>query len=98
MRDSEGIAGTFTREIEDFVDEYFNGYPSPPAVRGGKVIHDALWGTQFLRPHELALVDTPLIQRLRGIKQTAFAYLIFPSATHSRLEHSLGVLFRATSF
>lgn len=85
----------FGREVENFVDEYFAGVPVQFSGQTGKVIHDALWGAQFVQPHELALIDTPLIQRLRRIKQTAFAYLIFPSSTHSRLEHSLGVLFQS---
>jgi HD superfamily phosphohydrolase len=84
---------TFISEIEKFVDEYVGTYPVSSIDEAGKVIHDAVWGTQHLHAHELAILDTPLIQRLRRIKQTAFAYLIFPSATHSRFEHTLGVLF-----
>lgn len=95
MADTKELADRFDQEIEEFVNEYFNSYPVPLTDQHGKVIHDALWGTQFVQSHELALIDTPLIQRLRRIKQTAFAYLIFPSATHSRLEHSMGVLFQS---
>ena len=40
----------------------------------------------------LALMDTPEFQRLRRIRQTGFAFLVFPGAEHSRLTHSLGVL------
>lgn len=86
---------TIISEIEGFVDEYVNAYPVPIVDDSGKVIHDALWGTQFINPHELAFLDTPLLQRLRRIKQTGFAYLIFPSATHSRFEHTLGVIFHS---
>ncbi|MCI2415774.1 MAG: hypothetical protein MPF33_11135 [Candidatus Aramenus sp.] len=32
----------------------------------------------------------PLSGGLRYIKQNGFAYLVFPSATHTRFEHSLG--------
>lgn len=91
----DSIVTAFKEEIEKFVNEYFNAYPVLLASQPGKVIHDALWGTQFIHAHELAIIDTPLLQRLRRIKQTAFAYLIFPSATHSRLEHTLGVLFQS---
>lgn len=95
MPELESPVEGFKHEIEKFVDEYLSSYSVPFTGQPGKVIHDALWGTQFLQSHELAIIDTPLIQRLRRIKQTAFAYLIFPSATHSRLEHSLGVLFQS---
>jgi HD superfamily phosphohydrolase len=95
MSTAGSLLTQFLQDIETFVEEYFNAYSVPFSEQPGKVIHDALWGTQFLHPHELSIIDTPLIQRLRGIKQTAFAYLIFPSATHSRFEHTLGVLFQS---
>ncbi|BBO35691.1 HD domain-containing protein [Lacipirellula parvula] len=57
-----------------------------------KIIHDALWGTFKLTPYEVALLDTPLLQRLRYLHQTGAVYLTYPSAHHTRFEHSLGVL------
>ena len=44
-----------------------------------------------LRDRELRLADTPVFQRLRGIRQLALANLVYPSALHTRFEHSLGV-------
>ncbi|OGP68125.1 MAG: hypothetical protein A2031_03730 [Deltaproteobacteria bacterium RBG_19FT_COMBO_43_11] len=89
------MGSAFESAIDQFADEYVNVYPVSFPEDPGKVIHDALWGTQHLKPYEVAVLNTPLLQRLRGIKQTAFSYLIFPSATHSRFEHTLGVLYQS---
>jgi HD superfamily phosphohydrolase len=37
------------------------------------------------------LLDTPAVQRLRSISQLGTASLVYPSANHTRFEHSLGV-------
>ncbi|MDZ7850422.1 MAG: HD domain-containing protein [Halodesulfurarchaeum sp.] len=43
-----------------------------------------------------ALLDTPPVQRLRRVSQLGTASLVYPSANHTRFEHSLGVYALAT--
>jgi HD superfamily phosphohydrolase len=57
-----------------------------------KQLNDAVWGTVELHPWEVALLDTPLIQRLRGVRQNSLAHYVFPGAVHDRFEHSCGVI------
>jgi HD superfamily phosphohydrolase len=60
-----------------------------------KLIRDAVHGDIEMSGLEVELMDTPEFQRLRGIKQLGTAYLVFPSAVHSRFEHSLGTSWMA---
>ena len=60
-----------------------------------KLIRDAVHGDIVMNSLEVELMDTPEFQRLRGIKQLGTAYLVFPSAVHTRFEHSLGTSWMA---
>lgn len=59
------------------------------------ILRDPVHGDIELTPEEVRLVDTAEFQRLRGIKQLGTAYLVYPGATHSRFEHSVGTLHMA---
>jgi HD superfamily phosphohydrolase len=63
-----------------------------PADRRPKVINDPVWQTVILYPFEVIILDSPLMQRLRGIRQLGVAHWTYPSAHHSRLEHSIGAV------
>ncbi len=58
-------------------------------------IHDSVHGLIRLTDEEMAIIDHPLFQRLRSICQTGLLKLICPSATHTRFEHSIGVVLMA---
>ena len=60
-----------------------------------KLIRDAVHGDVEMGALEVELMDTPEFQRLRGIRQLGTAYLVFPSAVHTRFEHSLGTSWMA---
>jgi hypothetical protein len=55
-----------------------------------KTLRDAVHGDIDFTDEELAIIDTPTFQRLRGIKQLGASYLVYPSAVHTRFEHCLG--------
>ncbi len=61
-------------------------------------IQDAIHGYIELNEMEEQLLDTPEMQRLRRIRHLGFANLVYPSATHTRFEHSLGALYLADAF
>ncbi len=54
-------------------------------------ISDPIHHYIYLSDLEKDIVDTPVFQRLRRIRQLAGAHLTYPSANHTRFEHSLGV-------
>ncbi len=58
-------------------------------------IRDPLHGTVALSGTEEKLLDCAQMQRLRGVRQLATAYLVYPGANHTRFEHSIGTLFLA---
>lgn len=49
-----------------------------------------------LNDWERAIVDLSTFQRLRRIRQLAWTEYVYPAATHTRFEHSLGVMHTAT--
>ena len=54
-------------------------------------IFDHIHGYISICPGAQKILDTPEFQRLRNIKQLGCVYYVFPSASHNRFEHSLGV-------
>lgn len=57
-----------------------------------KFVRDPIYGFIGLTDSEIKLLSSPFLQRLRRIKQLGNTHLVYPSACHSRFEHSLGVL------
>lgn len=85
-----------SKAVKSFTTRRFTGRPKPSsqaqrAVRAGKTIRDAVHGDMTFSADEVRLLDTRAMQRLRGVKQLGLASLVYPSAVHTRFEHSLGV-------
>ncbi|KPI86222.1 hypothetical protein ABL78_4735 [Leptomonas seymouri] len=56
-------------------------------------VRDMLYGQIEFPPVIRLLTDSPIVQRLRDLKQLGNSFYVYPSATHSRFEHSLGVCY-----
>lgn len=57
-----------------------------------KIIKDPVHNYIKLNEDDLKIIDTPLFQRLRNIHHLGTGFLTYPGATHTRFEHSLGVM------
>ncbi|WP_169721619.1 phosphoribosyltransferase-like protein [Nocardioides alkalitolerans] len=82
--------------LEDFAEAQLRPYID--RVRSGNVaaeskeFNDPIWGTIRLDPLEVVILDSPLLQRLRRIRQLGVVHLVYMGAGHTRLEHSIGVV------
>jgi HD superfamily phosphohydrolase len=81
--------------VNTWVKEQLKGY-TPRPVDGNKILREPVWGMTVLYPLEVAILDSPIVQRLRRIHQTGLVFLTFPSALHTRFDHSLGMMHCAT--
>ncbi|MCX7769036.1 MAG: HD domain-containing protein [Flavobacteriales bacterium] len=62
-------------------------------VRRLKVLNDPVYGFITLSDELLLeVLDQPVVQRLRRIRQMGLAHLVYPGATHHRLLHALGTM------
>lgn len=56
-----------------------------------EIIYDIVHGNITIDIWAKRIIDTEEFQRLRNIKQLGCCNYVFPSATHTRFEHSIGV-------
>jgi HD superfamily phosphohydrolase len=78
-----------------------------PMYEGAALLADPIYDyIQFTVPTdgdpdertEKDLIDTPWMQRLRRVHQLQSSFWVFPSAEHSRFQHSLGTMHMAGRF
>jgi len=59
------------------------------------ILKDPLYGFISVDEPFKSLIETKNFQRLRNIKQLGLSNLVYPSANHSRFEHSIGAFYLA---
>ena len=59
-------------------------------------IRDPIYGFIELNDWEREIINHPVFQRLRRIRQLGLTDMVYPGAMHTRFEHSLGVMHVAT--
>ena len=63
--------------------------------RAAAEIRDPLHGYIYLDEDEKEIIDNPIFQRLRRIRQLSGAHITYPGAQHTRFDHSIGAMYLA---
>jgi len=61
-------------------------------IKAKKELRDPIHGFIPIYEHEFKIIQDPVFQRLRRVKQLSFGYLVYHGAEHSRFGHVLGVM------
>ena len=61
-------------------------------VKKTRKVRDVVYGFVVLDEQESKIIDHPVFQRLRRIRQLALTDMVYPGAMHTRFEHSIGVM------
>jgi HD superfamily phosphohydrolase len=102
LRTLPPLLGHVQADLEEFFDaplkDYLDRLRERPRPSSPKIINDPLWHTVRVNPWEIALLDSPIVQRLRNVKQLGLASYVYPGAGYSRFEHTLGVVHQTQRF
>lgn len=94
----EAFRETF-EEVEEFTKRKLSAYNDQLTKLRlsdrNKEIFDAVWGNIEFSAGEIYILDSPLLQRLRNIKQLGLAYFVYCGSDYSRFYHTTGVVFLA---
>ena len=105
-RDSCAELDKLRKELNEFADLALHNYLNQIkryclehslSPNNTKNFYDSVWGTIEINEGEIFVLNSPILQRLRDIKQLGLADLLYSSANHTRFSHTLGVLQTASS-
>ncbi len=88
----ERVSAWASKFCERDLRSYTNRLKSSRVISETREINDPIWATISLTPFETVIVDSPLFQRLRRIRQLGVVHWVYPGCVHTRFEHSLGAL------
>src|ERR1700732_4824870 len=88
-RQPPGVTADLIQPGKDWM-ERVQGFPLLPDEQPVTTVRDSLYALIPLGPREEKLISTPAFLRLQNVKQLGFVYRVWPGATHTRYEHSLG--------
>lgn len=104
MQSPSGSMPNSTARVESASTKDPSSQPAPAAGQSssggtrvrprGKVFRDPVHGLIRIDPRDefiLDLIDTPVFQRLRRVRQLGVSSLTYSGAEHSRFSHSMGV-------
>ncbi len=96
--DREKINLPLIKEQTEFISEKISKEVERTTINFHKepitdIVHENIKFPEEYRENIFKIINSCDMQRLRDIKQLSFAQYKFPSATHSRFSHSLGVAY-----
>ena len=89
--DDQNAAVVRAESWRQWRDEY--GLPLLPDEQAVSTVRDSLYDLIPLGPRELKVIGSEPFLRLQQVKQLGFVYRVWPGATHTRYEHSLGAYY-----
>lgn len=96
MEGQVGALEAVSAWVAEFCDgslrPYIDRLKAAAVISDTREINDPVWATISLTPFETVIVDSPLFQRLRRIRQLGVVHWVYPGSVHTRFEHSLGSL------
>lgn len=91
-----GLVETYRRQVEAFAAKILQPYvadiKASSTAPAAKELNDSVWQTVVLQPFEVLVLDSPILQRLRYVRQLGVAHWTYPGAVHTRFEHSVGAV------